>query len=54
MADWLLWLIALGYLGLLFAVAFIGDRSPAYWRSGLREPAVYALSLAVYCTSWTF
>lgn len=54
MADWLLWLIALGYLGLLFAVAFLGDRSPAYWRSGLREPAVYALSLAVYCTSWTF
>jgi len=53
-ADWLLWLIALGYLGLLFAVAFIGDRSPGYWRSGLREPLVYALSLAVYCTSWTF
>ncbi|WP_034853805.1 hybrid sensor histidine kinase/response regulator [Inquilinus limosus] len=54
MADWLLWIIALGYLGLLFAVAFAGDRSPGYWRSGLREPLVYALSLAVYCTSWTF
>jgi PAS domain S-box-containing protein len=53
-ADWLLWAIALGYLGLLFTVAFLGDRNAPYWRSGLREPLVYALSLAVYCTSWTF
>lgn len=54
MADWLLWIIALFYLGLLFTVAFLGDRSAAYWRSGTREPLVYALSLAVYCTTWTF
>src|SRR5689334_20673662 len=52
--DWLLWAIALFYLGLLFGVAWLGDRGAAYWREGAREPVIYALSLAIYCTSWTF
>src|SRR5438552_13387322 len=52
--DWLLWVIALGYLGLLFGVAYLGDRDASYWRAGAREPVIYALSLAIYCTSWTF
>ena len=42
----------LGWLLLMFAVALWAERSPrllaAHWRH------VYALSLAVYCTSWTF
>ncbi|KAB2701179.1 response regulator [Ochrobactrum sp. Kaboul] len=41
------------YLLLLFAVASIGDRRSSRWNSAPR-PYVYALSLAVYCTSWTF
>ncbi|MCI1000739.1 MULTISPECIES: hybrid sensor histidine kinase/response regulator [Ochrobactrum] len=41
------------YLLLLFAVASIGDRRASRWNSAPR-PYVYALSLAVYCTSWTF
>ncbi|MBV2142439.1 hybrid sensor histidine kinase/response regulator [Falsochrobactrum sp. TDYN1] len=41
------------YLLLLFAVASIGDRRAARWNSSPR-PYIYALSLAVYCTSWTF
>jgi Na+/proline symporter/nitrogen-specific signal transduction histidine kinase len=42
------------YLGLLFAIAYWGDRRAENGRSLLRHPAIYALSLAVYCTSWTF
>ncbi|PWL19207.1 hybrid sensor histidine kinase/response regulator [Falsochrobactrum shanghaiense] len=41
------------YLLLLFAVASIGDRRAARWSNAPR-PYIYALSLAVYCTSWTF
>ena len=45
---------ALGYIGLLFAVASFGDRKrPAAQRRAPR-PLIYSLSLAVYCTSWTF
>ena len=40
------------WLGLLFGVAVLGERrAPA---AGPFAAAVYALSLAVYCTSWTF
>lgn len=44
---------SLAYLGLLFAIASLGDRFAARWSGGPR-PAIYALSLGVYCTSWTF
>src|SRR4051812_6696605 len=47
-------LAALAYLGLLFAIAYYGDRRAGIGRSLIRSPFVYTLSLAVYCTSWTF
>jgi Na+/proline symporter/signal transduction histidine kinase len=52
--GWVLLLVSAGYVGLLFAVAYAGDQRPltTRWR-GLR-PTVYALALAVYCSSWTF
>ncbi|GGX65564.1 hybrid sensor histidine kinase/response regulator [Saccharospirillum salsuginis] len=43
--------IALLYIALLFAIALRGDRKPLARRW---QPWVYGLSLAVYCTSWTF
>jgi len=46
--------VALAYLGLLFAVAYYGDRRADAGRSIISTPYVYALSLAVYCTAWTF
>ena len=46
--------ITLGYLGLLFAIAWWADRRAARGRSISARPTVYALSLAVYCTAWTF
>ncbi|MQT13779.1 PAS domain-containing hybrid sensor histidine kinase/response regulator [Segnochrobactrum spirostomi] len=45
------------YLGLLFVVASVGDRLAARGRRplmGRGRRSIYALSLAVYCTSWTF
>ncbi len=46
--------LSLAYLGLLFAVAYIGDRYARDWSASSVAPAVYGLSLAIYCTSWTF
>ena len=47
-------LAALLYIGLLFAIAYYGDRRADAGRSIIATPYVYALSIAVYCTSWTF
>src|SRR5262245_17176205 len=46
--------LSLAYLGLLFAVAYFGDRHASAWSASSMAPAVYGLSLAIYCTSWTF
>ncbi|KGQ19235.1 Sensor histidine kinase [Lysobacter dokdonensis DS-58] len=42
----------LAWLGLLFFAGVYGERHPRAFSSGWRH--VYALSLAVHCTSWTF
>lgn len=51
MPDWLMLGLALAYLGLLFLIAWIGDRQTGL--TGGRAPIVYSLSIGVYCTSWT-
>ena len=45
---------SLGYLGLLFAIAYWADRRADQNRSVISNATIYALSLAVYCTAWTF
>ncbi|TVS09888.1 MAG: response regulator [Wenzhouxiangella sp.] len=45
-------LAGLAWLGLLFAAAVYGERSRALTRRAW--PVIYSLSLAVYCTAWTF
>ncbi|QNH02646.1 hybrid sensor histidine kinase/response regulator [Pseudomonas sediminis] len=45
--------VALIYMAILFAIAFYGDRRSAPMPPKIRA-WVYSLSLAVYCTSWTF
>jgi hypothetical protein len=46
---------AVGYVGLLFVLAYFGDRrARTNKKSFLHSPAVYTLSISVYCTSWTF
>ena len=52
--GWVVVGVALGYLGLLFLVASYGDRVKPQRRPGPASKLVYPLSLAVYCTSWTF
>ncbi|MFM8988995.1 MAG: sodium:solute symporter family transporter, partial [Alphaproteobacteria bacterium] len=54
MNRWGIAAVALGYLCLLFAVARWGDRRADAGRSVIASPAIYALSMAVYCTAWTF
>ena len=46
--------LAFGYVGALFAVAWVGDRMVRSKGSGTGRPVIYALTLGVYCTSWTF
>jgi len=54
LADWIIIVASFGYLSLLFAIAYYGDRRADAGRSVIASPYVYALSVAVYCTSWTF
>jgi Na+/proline symporter/nitrogen-specific signal transduction histidine kinase len=46
--------VSFAYLLLLFAVAYWGDRRAAQGRSVIGNAWVYALSMAVYCTAWTY
>ncbi|GAB3188151.1 ATP-binding protein [Hydrogenophaga aquatica] len=46
--------VSFAYLLLLFAVAYWGDRRAAQGRSVIGSAWVYALSMAVYCTAWTY
>jgi len=47
--------VCLGYVALLFIVAFAADRLAATGRATwLRSPLIYTLSLSIYCTAWTF
>ena len=42
------------YLGLLFAIAQFVDSRAEKGRPLTRNPYIYTLSIAVFCTSWTF
>jgi len=52
--GWFVVVSALGYIGLLFLVASYGDRLRARGRGSCMRTLIYPLSLAIYCTSWTF
>jgi Na+/proline symporter/signal transduction histidine kinase len=52
MNPWLILGAVTGYVALLFWIAWSADRRPK--RAGSRQSVVYALSLCVYCTSWTY
>ncbi|PKR49191.1 sensor histidine kinase [Thalassospira povalilytica] len=46
--------VSLFYVGLLYTIAWWGDKRARDGHSWVRNPTVYTLSIAVYCTSWTF
>jgi Na+/proline symporter/signal transduction histidine kinase/ActR/RegA family two-component response regulator len=52
--GWVIVAAALGYIGLLFVVASYGDRMRAWAGDARSRLLIYPLSLAIYCTSWTF
>lgn len=54
LAGWVVVLAALVYLCGLFAVAHAGDTFARGVMDGRMRATIYALALAVYCTSWTF
>lgn len=53
-AGWVLLLVSVAYVGLLFGIAWMGDRRQGYLGHPWIRPLVYSLALAVYCSSWTF
>jgi Na+/proline symporter len=52
--GWVVVVTSFAYLGLLFAIAYYADRRADAGRSLIANPYIYALSLAVYATAWTF
>ncbi|WP_448565810.1 hybrid sensor histidine kinase/response regulator [Thalassotalea ganghwensis] len=51
--NWQLATISISYIGLLFLIAYLGDK----YRHKIAKQSqaiVYALTLGVYCTSWSF
>ena len=52
--GWVIVAVSFAYLGVLFAIAYFGDKRADAGRSIIAKPTIYALSLAVYCTTWTF
>lgn len=52
MNDYMLVFIIIAYLAILFFIAFLGDKqSKSKW---VNSPYIYTLSLAVYCSAWTY
>lgn len=50
----LLILASLAYIALLFAVAHWGDKPNSLANRISYKPIIYSMSLAIYCTSWTY
>lgn len=53
-ATWVVVVVSVAYLGVLFAIAWWGDRRASGGRSVISNGYIYALSIAVYATSWTY
>ncbi len=51
---WVLLVLSLAYVTVLFAIAYWGDVADSRRFSRFGRSLVYSLTLAVYCTSWTF
>ncbi|MGH8742704.1 MAG: sodium:solute symporter family transporter, partial [Burkholderiales bacterium] len=52
--GWVIIATSFAYLGILFAIAYYGDKRADAGRSIIANPYVYSLSLGVYATAWTF
>jgi len=52
--SWVIIPVSLAYLGILFGIAYYGDKRADESRSIIANPYIYSLSLGVYATAWTF
>lgn len=52
--PWFILVVSFCYLGILFAIAYFADKRADAGRSIISNPYIYTLSIAVYCTAWTF
>ena len=52
--PWVTLVVSFCYLGILFAIAYYADKRADAGRSIISNPYIYTLSIAVYCTAWTF
>ncbi|WKN43049.1 sensor histidine kinase [Tunicatimonas pelagia] len=52
--QWLILISSILYLALLFGIAYLGERQTRRGRSLVSNPYIYSLSLAVFCTAWTY
>ncbi len=52
--NWVVVLASFLYIGVLFTIAYYGDKRADAGRSIIANPYIYTLSIAVYCTAWTF
>ena len=54
MSSYTLGFISIFYLGFLFLLATIAEWRGSRKKSLINNPYVYSLSLAIYCTGWTY
>ena len=54
MEAWKVIVISLAYLGALFLIAHLIDKNARKGRHFIKYKWVYALSIPVYCTAWTY
>ena len=52
MSNYLLFIVIFSYLAILFYIAFLAEKNAkSRW---VNNPLIYTLSLAVYCSAWTY
>lgn len=54
MSTWLIFILSITYLGVLFFLAAWAEKQTSTKKSLINNPLIYALSLAIYCSAWTF
>lgn len=54
LTGWIIVVASFAYIGFLFAIAWFADRRADRGKSLIANPYIYALSLGVYATAWTF
>jgi PAS domain S-box-containing protein/putative nucleotidyltransferase with HDIG domain len=52
--NYIVVITAFTYLGMMFGIAHYAERRASAGRSIINNPWIYSLSIAVYCTAWTY